>query len=232
MKQVILHGLLKKIACPFFRAKVDSFEELISCISANFDNFGVKINNLKTKFDGLLIIVDGSIVDNGTVLNQKIRNARIIELVPVISLAAFASSTILFTSITATTIAGKIGVFIVNTIIMSVISFGISFLVNKLLSPKDPKQVKTSSFIFSSSSEPVLAVGLVVLSTAPLAAAWSKLILSNIWSISWVFSTKKRYCDSVIMIFILINSCFCCNLTKNAYICDNVDRKTPKYPKI
>jgi len=141
---------LKKIACPFFRAKVDSFEELISCISANFDNFGVKINNLKTKFDGLLIIVDGSIVDNGTVLNQKIRNARIIELVPVISLAAFASSTILFTSITATTIAGKIGVFIVNTIIMSVISFGISFLVNKLLSPKDPKQVKTSSFIFSS----------------------------------------------------------------------------------
>jgi predicted phage tail protein len=150
MKQVILHGLLKKIACPFFRAKVDSFEELISCISANFDNFGIKINNLKTKFDGLLIIVDGSIVDNGTVLNQKIRNARIIELVPVISLAAFASSTILFTSITATTIAGKIGVFIVNTIIMSVISFGISFLVNKLLSPKDPKQVKTSSFIFSS----------------------------------------------------------------------------------
>jgi predicted phage tail protein len=150
MKQVILHGLLKKIACPFFRAKVDSFEELISCISANFDNFGVKINNLKTKFDGLLIIVDGSIVDNGTVLNQKIRNARIIELVPVISLAAFASSTILFTSITATTIAGKIGVFIVNTIIMSVISFGISFLVNKLLSPKDPKQVKTSSYIFSS----------------------------------------------------------------------------------
>jgi len=150
MKQVILHGLLKKIACPFFRAKVDSFEELISCISANFDNFGVKINNLKTKFDGLLIIVDGSIVDNGTVLNEKIRNARIIELVPVISLAAFASSTILFTSITATTIAGKIGVFIVNTIIMSVISFGISFLVNKLLSPKDPKQVKTSSFIFSS----------------------------------------------------------------------------------
>lgn len=141
---------MKKIACPFFRAKVDSFEELISCISANFDNFGIKINNLKTKFDGLLIIVDGSIVDNGTVLNQKIRNARIIELVPVISLAAFASSTILFTSITATTIAGKIGVFIVNTIIMSVISFGISFLVNKLLSPKDPKQVKTSSFIFSS----------------------------------------------------------------------------------
>ena len=43
MKQVILHGLLKKIACPFFRAKVDSFEELISCISANFDNFGIKI---------------------------------------------------------------------------------------------------------------------------------------------------------------------------------------------
>ena len=89
-------------------------------------------------------------VGAGTVLNEKIRNARIIELVPVISLAAFASSTILFTSITATTIAGKIGVFIVNTIIMSVISFGISFLVNKLLSPKDPKQVKTSSFIFSS----------------------------------------------------------------------------------
>ena len=150
MKQVILHGLLKKIACPSFKANVDSFDELISCISANFDNFAAKIHNLKTKFDGLLIVVDGSIVDNGTILNEKIRNARIIELVPVLSLAAFASSTILFTSITATTIAGKIGVFIVNTIIMSVISFGISFLVNKLLSPKDPKQVKTSSYIFSS----------------------------------------------------------------------------------
>ena len=150
MKQVILHGLLKKIACSSFKANVDSFDELISCISANFDNFAAKIHNLKTKFDGLLIVVDGNIVDNGTVLNEKIRNARIIELVPVLSLAAFASSTILFTSITATTIAGKIAVFIVNTIIMSVISFGISFLVNKLLSPKDPKQVKTSSYIFSS----------------------------------------------------------------------------------
>ena len=150
MKQVILHGLLKKIACPSFKANVDSFDELISCISANFDNFAAKIHSLKTKFDGLLIVVDGCVVDNGTILNQKIRNARIIELVPVLSLAAFASSTILFTSITATTIAGKIGIFLVNVIIMSVISFGISFLVNKLLSPKDPKQVKTSSYIFSS----------------------------------------------------------------------------------
>lgn len=141
---------MKKIACPSFQANIDSFDELISCISANFDNFGKEVNKLREKFDGLLIIVDGFIVDNGTVLNQKIRNAKVIELVPVLSLAAFASSTILFTSITATTVAGKIGVFLVNTIIMSVISFGISFLINKLLSPKNPKQVQTSSYIFSS----------------------------------------------------------------------------------
>ena len=141
---------MKKIACPSFQANIDSFDELLSCISANFDNFGKEVNKLREKFDGLLIIVDGFIVDNGTVLNQKIRNAKVIELVPVLSLAAFASSTILFTSITATTVAGKIGVFLVNTIIMSVISFGISFLINKLLSPKNPKQVQTSSYIFSS----------------------------------------------------------------------------------
>ncbi len=141
---------MKKIACPSFQANIDSFDELISCISANFDNFGKEVNKLKEKFDGLLIVVDGFIVDNGTVLNQKIRNAKVIELIPVLSLAAFASSTILFTSITATTVAGKIGVFLVNTIIMSVISFGISFLINKLLSPKNPKQVQTSSYIFSS----------------------------------------------------------------------------------
>ena len=141
---------MKKIACPSFQANIDSFDELISCISANFDNFGKEVNKLREKFDGLLIIVDGFIVDNGTVLNQKITNAKVIELVPVLSLAAFASSTILFTSITATTVAGKIGVFLVNTIIMSVISFGISFLINKLLSPKNPKQVQTSSYIFSS----------------------------------------------------------------------------------
>ena len=141
---------MKKIACPSFQANIDSFDELLSCISANFDNFGKEVNKLREKFDGLLIIVDGFIVDNGAVLNQKIRNAKVIELVPVLSLAAFASSTILFTSITATTVAGKIGVFLVNTIIMSVISFGISFLINKLLSPKNPKQVQTSSYIFSS----------------------------------------------------------------------------------
>ena len=150
MKQVILHGLLKKISCASFKAKVDSFDELVSCISANFENFGTKVNKLRDKFDGLLIIVDGNIVDNGSVLNQKIRNAKIIELVPILCLAAFASSTILFTSITATTVAGKIGVFLINTIIMSVISFGISFLINKLLTPKNPKQVQTSSYIFSS----------------------------------------------------------------------------------
>ncbi len=116
MKQVILHGLLQKIACASFEAKVDSFDELISCISANFDNFGKQINKLREKFDGLLIVVDGFIVDNGAVLNQKIRNAKVIELVPVLSLAAFASSTILFTSITATTVAGKIGVFLVDSL--------------------------------------------------------------------------------------------------------------------
>ena len=150
MKQVILHGLLKKIACASFEAKVDSFDELISCISANFDNFGNKLNKLRDKFDGLLVIIDGAIVDNAAVLNKKIKIAKVIELVPILSLAVFASSTILFTSITATTIAGKIGVFLINTIIMSVISFGISFLINKLLSPKNPKEVKTSSYIFSS----------------------------------------------------------------------------------
>ena len=40
--------------------------------------------------------------------------------------------------------------FVITTVLVSAISFGISFLISKLLTPKDPKQIKTSSYILGS----------------------------------------------------------------------------------
>ena len=148
MKQIILHGLLKKVVCPSFKVRVNSFEELIYCMSANFANFNKKRDLIHKELEGLAVVVDGVLVENLVFLDERIKNGQKIELIPVAKFSLFI--------LAGTTLAATIGVtgataaFVVNTLFVVAVSIGISMLVSKIMTPKDPKQVKTSSYIFSS----------------------------------------------------------------------------------
>lgn len=146
MKQVVLHGILRKLTCPMFEVNVKSFNELISCITGNFDKFNSKINVFLKKSNAFFILADGKLITNLKYLDSIFYKVKVIELIPLSPFAAVAPAVIAFTSI-------KVNAFValaINTIIFAAISIGISFLLSKLLSPKQPNQIKTSSYIFSS----------------------------------------------------------------------------------
>jgi predicted phage tail protein len=146
MKQVVLHGLLKKLTCPMFKANVHSFKELLSCIVGNFDKFNSRINMFLKNSNAMLIVADGKIITNIKYLDSIFNRIKRIELIPLCTFSAAATATIAFTSIKVSAWAA----FAINTIIFVALSIGISLLLSKLLSPKQPNQIKTSSYIFSS----------------------------------------------------------------------------------
>ncbi len=123
--------------------KAGNFDDVIKCLQVNFPKLGAKIRNFNHIFDSVVIVIDGKIVTDSRLLNENIRNCKVIELLPVQVFSA------LFTAAATATLLTKALVFVANVIVISALSFGISFLISKLLSPKDPKQVKTSSYILS-----------------------------------------------------------------------------------
>ncbi len=150
MKKLILHGILKKLACGQLNVKAGSLKDVLRCISVNFPKLGVRLKKMNHVADSILIIVDNEII-NGKDVDSKIKDAAIIELVPIIAFSG------IFTAITAALVkaglavaAAKTIAFVATVVLVSAISFGISFLISKLLTPKDPKQIKTSSYILGS----------------------------------------------------------------------------------
>lgn len=122
--------------------KAGSFNDVIKCLQANFPKLGNKIRNCNHIFDSIVVIIDDKIISDSDSLNESIKNCKTIELLPVQVFSVF------FTAAATATMLTKALVFVANVVVMSAISFGISFLISKLLTPKDPKQVKTSSYIF------------------------------------------------------------------------------------
>ena len=123
--------------------KAGNFDDIIKCLHVNFPKLGAKIRNLNHIFDSVIIIIDGKIATDSQLLNENIRNCKVIELLPVQVFSAF------FTAAKTATLLTKALVFVANVVVASALSFGISFLISKLLTPKDPKQIKTSSYILS-----------------------------------------------------------------------------------
>jgi predicted phage tail protein len=146
MKEVVLHGILRKLTCPRIQVKVDSFDELISCLLSNFEKLNSRLYVFLKKAHGLIILADDKIIANLKTLNANFHLFKKLELIPVSRFCIAATATIAFTAIKVNALLA----FAINTIIFAVISIGISLLISKLLSPKQPNQVKTSSYIFSS----------------------------------------------------------------------------------
>ncbi len=158
MKQILLHGILKKLACPKFNIKASCFQDVLNCLSANFPKLRKHVKRFKNDISGFILVVDDKLIDNLNNVDKSILTGKTIEIIPVVMLSALISATFIAGLIGASsaTAASVVAItFVANVLVMSIISFGISFLVAKLLTPKDPKQVKTSSFIFSSKENSV-----------------------------------------------------------------------------
>lgn len=123
--------------------KAGNFDDIIKCLQVNFPKLSNKIRKSNHIFDSIIIVVDDKIISDSSLLNQSIKNGKVIELLPVQVFSA------LFTAAATATMLTKALVFVANVVVISALSFGISFLISKLLTPKDPKQVKTSSYILS-----------------------------------------------------------------------------------
>lgn len=152
MKKLLLHGFLKKAACGSLMLKVGSIDDIIKCLQVNFPKLNSKLKKYNNLFDSIMIIIDGKIVSDKQCIRDLIRNCTVIELVPV-QIFGFVSATFFITKLGVTSmVAAKALAFVTNVILVTALTFGISFLMTKLLAPKDPKQVKTSSYILSSKS--------------------------------------------------------------------------------
>lgn len=82
--------------------------------------------------DGCYFIVDGNLVKHPSLLDKAVKEGSKIDVVPVV--------------------IQKDPVSITIAIVTAVVSTAISFLIAKMMTPKDPKQVKTSSYIIGGKS--------------------------------------------------------------------------------
>jgi hypothetical protein len=147
--------------------KAGNFDDIIKCLQVNFPKLGIRIRSLNHIFDSVIIVIDGKIVSDSQLLNQNIRNCKVIELLPVQVFSAF------FTAAVGATLLTKALVFAANVIVISALSFGISFLISKLLTPKDPKQVKTSSYLLNAKAN-------IAARNAPIPIGYGKLRVGSL----------------------------------------------------
>lgn len=147
--------------------KAGNFDDIIKCLQVNFPKLGTRIRSLNHIFDSVVIVIDGKIVSDSQLLNQNIRNCKVIELLPVQVFSVF------FTAAAGATLLTKALVFAANVIVMSALSFGISFLISKLLTPKDPKQVKTSSYLLNAKAN-------IAARNAPVPIGYGKLRVGSL----------------------------------------------------
>ena len=132
MKKITFHGILKALGKKTYSVKATSWKEVCEFLQANIRNYSAIRKRMIEDLDGCYFVVDGQVVESSEVLDKKIKEGESIEVIPVVAMCEPVSMA-----------------FIIKTIITIAISMAISMLVAKMMTPKDPKQVKTSSYIIS-----------------------------------------------------------------------------------
>jgi molybdopterin converting factor small subunit len=130
MKKITFHGILKALGKKTYSVKASSWKEICEFLQANVRNYSAIRKRMLEDLDGCYFVVDGKTVESSEVLDKRVKEGENIEVIPVVAMCAVAFA-----------------VFMVKMIIMIVVSMAISMLVAKMMTPKDPKQLKTSSYI-------------------------------------------------------------------------------------
>lgn len=147
MKKIILHGILKKYFCESFFLKTDNLKDIFNALFCNYPDYKRKMNQIRKFCQGFALVLDGRIFHKDIdEIDYDIRSSQQIEIIPCSVPKIFSALTAVLVSIGVGALTAKILAFVV----IIAISIGISFLVSSLMKPGDPKQLKTSSYIFSS----------------------------------------------------------------------------------
>lgn len=132
MKEIIFHGPLKTFSKKSFFTVAKTWKEICQAMQCNISGYKNIRKKLAREIDFLYFIIDGEIVKESYLFDSKIKNAKKIEIIPVVPFGGPAKA--LF-------------VFVMKLVVVFAISYAISYFMAKLMTPKDPKQVTTSSYI-------------------------------------------------------------------------------------
>lgn len=127
MVTVNLHGIFEDFIKTKWSLDVQSIGEMFEAIEANTGKLIQTLGVLDEYISYFLIYVDGKIIGKEYYHSPILKKDSEVQVVPLI--------------------LGS-GPFLVP-IIMLIVSIGLQFLMTKLLTPKSPTDVKTSSFLFS-----------------------------------------------------------------------------------
>ena len=127
MVTINLHGFLgKKLGCNW-NLEVDSIIEIFEAIEANKRCMNKYFNNFNKIFTHFIVYVDGKILPSHLLKSKILKPNSVVEIIPVIQ-----------------------GGWFVALIIVGVVLIVLSIVLAMILSPKEPKDVKTNSAIMSS----------------------------------------------------------------------------------
>jgi predicted phage tail protein len=148
MKKIILHGILGKAFGKVSFMKVDSLFDIKRALESNNEKFYKKMKSILSSVESFLFVVDGELVGDFNNIDRRIYNANVVEMIPVQTFNAFVSTAVAVGTGVGIGVGSAATAAVLNIAIAMAISVGISFLINKLLSPKNPKNIKTSAYIF------------------------------------------------------------------------------------
>ena len=130
MKEIVFYGILKKLDKEPRFLEVSSWFEVCQYLQANVPIYRKFRKLMKKKLTGCFFVIDGKTIEADN-LEHAFKNAKKIEVIPVVALADPVS----------------IVIFVVKVIIMIAISMAVSYLMAKMMGQDDPKNVKTASYI-------------------------------------------------------------------------------------
>ena len=159
MTRIKIEGYLGKLIGNDWKLKVRNFRELFSALDTNSEgSFRMSMLKCHQRF---AIFCNGSVVDSSSFLDQNIQDKEVL-IIPVLSgSGVVAAAALTAGTAIAPTLAYKVVAFVTNSIIGAAISFGLTFLMSKLLAADDPQQANTSSFVFGTAQN-VASQGAVV----------------------------------------------------------------------
>ena len=129
MKRVVFHGPLRKFSKTDYLVNASSWREINESMQANLPNYLNLRKKLMADIGHIYFLIDGEPLRDIDNLDNAIKRAEKIDLIPVVAQQGF----------------GAVFAFIGKLILTFAISFAISYFLTKLLTPKDPKQVKINT---------------------------------------------------------------------------------------
>lgn len=134
MTEIQLHGILGQLFGKIFKFKISNIHFALKALEANREGFFVELMNLSKEGYNYVLVVDGNIVESHKEL-QEFKKIKSIHFLPAICGAGPVTgpaAAIIGSTILGSTIAAQIVGFVINMLVYSAISLGVSLIAQML----------------------------------------------------------------------------------------------------